>query len=147
MSSQDSATAQTSEPKPPTTIYENFGGESAFIELVERFYEYVEEDEVLRPMFPSELRGVKRRLYLFLIQFFGGPKTYSLERGHPRLRLRHAPFPITPEASQRWLRHMMNALEELLHDEEDANRQLAALQIRQYFTRVSGHLVNRPETD
>ena len=141
--------SQNSHPQPPrgVSIYEQFGGESAFTQLVGSFYERIDQDDSLRSMFPVDLGPAKRRLALFLVQLFGGPGTYSEERGHPRLRLRHAPFPITPEASQRWLSHMLSALDEQLSADDSADRILAGMQIRQYFERATGHLINRPAAE
>ena len=76
------------------TIYEAVGGEETFARLVENFYNAVQEDEVLRPIYPGDWDESKRTLKLFLMQYFGGPGDYSQERGHPRLRMRHAPFAI-----------------------------------------------------
>lgn len=143
MSSQDTH----HQPPRGASVYEQFGGERAFTHLVESFYQRIGRDDSLRSMFPADLGPAKRRLALFLMQLFGGPGTYSEERGHPRLRLRHAPFPITPEASQRWLSHMLSALDEQLSADDSANRNLAAMQIRQYFERATGHLINRPAAE
>lgn len=139
MSSQDSRLT----PPKGVSIYEQFGGEEAISRLVRRFYKRVEMDDALRSMFPDDLDQTIRRLTLFLVQLFGGPTTYSQERGHPRLRMRHAPFPITPEAGQRWLTHMLDALDEEIREDTSADRALASMQIRQYFERATGHLVNQ----
>lgn len=94
------------------TPYEQFGGEEFFTALVADFYAGVAADEVLRAMYPEEdLEPAERRLRLFLMQYWGGPKTYGDERGHPRLRMRHAPYPIDHDAKERWLRHMRAALD------------------------------------
>ena len=85
-------------------------GEVFFVDLVDTFYGSVAGDSLLRPMYPEDLSESRRHLTLFLIQYWGGPPTYQLERGHPRLRLRHAPFPITTEARDAWLAAMTNAL-------------------------------------
>lgn len=83
-----------------------------FDRLVEVFYAGVASDEVLRPLYPeADLSAARRRLGLFLAQYWGGPPTYSLERGHPRLRARHLPFWIGPDARERWLLHMRRAVE------------------------------------
>jgi hemoglobin len=96
------------------TFYEAVGGEETFRRLVHRFYEAVATDPVLRPLYPEEeLSGAEERLRMFLIQYWGGPRTYSDLRGHPRLRMRHAPFPVTPEARDAWLRHMGEAVDSL----------------------------------
>lgn len=82
-----------------------------FEALVARFYAGVAQDDVLRPLYPeADLRPAARRLALFLAQYWGGPRTYDQERGHPRLRMRHAPFPIDAIARDRWLAHMRAAL-------------------------------------
>ncbi|MDE3083249.1 MAG: globin [Acidobacteriota bacterium] len=85
-------------------------GESFFIELVDAFYENVVADPILRPMYPEDLSESRRHLQLFLIQYWGGPTTYSDERGHPRLRMRHVPFTIDDEARTAWLRAMRAAM-------------------------------------
>jgi len=91
--------------------YELMGGADTFDRLVSTFYAGVAEDPELRPMYPeADLAPAARRLRLCLEQYWGGPRTYSDERGHPRLRLRHAPFAVTPRARDRWLHHMEHAL-------------------------------------
>lgn len=95
------------------TVHALAGGDDAFLELVDRFYERVEQDEVLRPLYPEDLEPGKRHLGLFLAQYWGGPPTYSSERGHPRLRMRHAPFEITEDAAGRWAEHMRAAIVEM----------------------------------
>ena len=94
-------------------MYESVGGEPFFVDLVEGFYQGVENDEILRPMYPEDLADAKRHLVLFLVQYWGGPRTYLEERGHPRLRMRHAPFKITKRAREAWLTAMMTALNSL----------------------------------
>lgn len=96
------------------TFYEAVGGEPVFRLLAHRFYEGVAEDPVLRPMYPEEDLGpAQERLFLFLSQYWGGPRTYSDNRGHPRLRMRHAPFRVDRAAHDAWLRHMRVAVDEL----------------------------------
>lgn len=96
------------------TFYAAVGGHDTFVRLVDEFYRGVATDPVLRPMYPEEDLGpAAERLTLFLEQYWGGPTTYSDVRGHPRLRMRHAPFPVTPDARDHWLRHMRTALETL----------------------------------
>ena len=96
----------------PITPYHDFGGEDFFTALVADFYRGVADDPVLRPMYPeADLGPAERRLRLFLMQYWGGPGTYSEERGHPRLRMRHAPFPVDEQARDRWLAHMRAALD------------------------------------
>ncbi|RCV48926.1 globin [Marinitenerispora sediminis] len=96
------------------SFYDAVGGEAAFTRLVRRFYEGVADDPVLRPMYPEEDLGpAEERLRLFLIQYWGGPRTYSEQRGHPRLRMRHHPFRIGAVERDRWLAHMRAAVDEL----------------------------------
>jgi hemoglobin len=98
----------------PISLYERAGGTPFFEELVARFYDGVETDPVLRPVYPeADLAPARRRLTLFLIQYWGGPTTYDQERGHPRLRMRHAPFAIGPGERDRWLWHMRAAIADL----------------------------------
>ncbi len=101
-------------PPPPGTFYEQVGGEETFRRLVHRFYEGVAADPLLRPMYPEEDLGpAEERLRLFLMQYWGGPRTYSEARGHPRLRMRHAPFAVDRAAHDAWLRHMRTAVDGL----------------------------------
>lgn len=96
-----------------STPFDEFGGEVFFTDLVHAFYVRVTDDPILRPMYPEhELDGAERRLRLFLMQYWGGPDTYSRERGHPKLRMRHMPFHIDGEARDRWLSLMGQALAE-----------------------------------
>lgn len=96
------------------TLYDRAGGMPFFEALVGRFYEGVATDEVLRPLYPeADLAPATRRLTLFLAQYWGGPRTYDEERGHPRLRMRHFPFVIDPVARDRWLVHMRAAIADL----------------------------------
>jgi hemoglobin len=95
-------------------FYDAVGGEQTFTRLVRRFYEGVAADPVLRPLYPEEDLGpAEERLRLFLMQYWGGPRTYDETRGHPRLRMRHAPFAVDPAARDAWLRHMHDAVGEL----------------------------------
>jgi hemoglobin len=101
------------------TFYEQVGGEPTFRRLVHRFYEGVAADPDLRAMYPEEDLGpAEERLTLFLIQYWGGPRTYSEHRGHPRLRMRHAPFKVDRAAHDAWLRHMRDAVDSLELDAE-----------------------------
>lgn len=100
----------------PAVVYELVGGMPFFERLVDRFYAGVASDAPLLSLYPDvddDLAGPRRRLTLFLAQYFGGPRTYDEERGHPRLRMRHAPFAIDAEARDRWLTHMRAAIDEL----------------------------------
>jgi hemoglobin len=93
------------------SLFDRAGGMAFFADLVARFYAAVETDPILRPLYPeADLAGAQHRLTLFLAQYWGGPRTYDLERGHPRLRMRHAPFAIGPAARDRWLSLMRAAL-------------------------------------
>jgi hemoglobin len=105
------------------TFYDQVGGHETFARLVHRFYEGVAEDAALRALYPdADLGAAEERLLLFLEQYWGGPTTYSDQRGHPRLRMRHSPFAVTPDQRDRWLTHMRAAvdslgLERTLHDQ------------------------------
>ena len=95
------------------TPFQTFGGHTFFESLVNAFYARVEQDEILRPMYPpGSLEAAKWRLRSFLEQYWGGPTDYSDQRGHPRLRMRHAGFHIDSAARDRWLAHMRAALDE-----------------------------------
>ena len=96
------------------SFYAAIGGHETFVRLVDEFYRGVADDPVLRPMYPEQDLGpAAERLTLFLEQYWGGPTTYSDERGHPRLRMRHAPFKVNPDARDRWLLHMRAAVDSL----------------------------------
>ena len=95
-------------------VFDAAGGEPTFRRLVERFYSGVATDPVLRPVYPeADLSGATERLTLFLIQYWGGPNTYSQKRGHPRLRMRHQPFAIGQRERDAWLEHMKAAVDSL----------------------------------
>jgi hemoglobin len=104
------------------TFYAEIGGEPTFRALVARFYAGVREDPILRPMYPADdWDGAETRLRMFLEQYWGGPRTYSDNRGHPRLRMRHAPFAVDEKARDAWLSHMRDAVDSLeLSAEQDA---------------------------
>ena len=107
----------------PETFYEQVGGEPTFRFIVRRFYEEVAKDELLRPIYPEEDLGpAEERLRLFLIQYWGGPTTYSEQRGHPRLRMRHAPFKVGPTERDAWLRCMRIAVDEAGLQQEHRER-------------------------
>lgn len=114
---------------------------SFFVDLVDGFYAGVSEDPLLRPLYPEDLTEPKRHLAGFLAQYWGGPSTYSDERGHPRLRMRHAPFAIGAGERDAWLRHMLRSLDAV------AGRRgtpvPAVDRIRGYLTDAAGFLVNR----
>nr|WP_079727948.1 globin [Okibacterium fritillariae] len=97
-----------------SNFYDEVGGRPVFQKLVHEFYRGVAGDPVLKPMYPEEDLGpAEERLLLFLEQYWGGPGTYSEQRGHPRLRMRHMPFKVNPDARDRWLLHMRAALDTL----------------------------------
>lgn len=121
------------------TLYDLVGGAATFRRMVDAFYARVEADPVLRPMFPADMDEGKRAQFLFLSQFFGGPTTYSEERGHPRLRMRHAPFVIDREARDHWLSHMLAAVDEV-GIEEPMRGTMA-----DYFERASLFMINQDE--
>ncbi|HEX2075754.1 MAG TPA: globin [Geodermatophilus sp.] len=104
------------------TFYEEVGGAATFARLVSRFYAGVRSDPVLAPLYPQDdWEGAEARLRMFLEQYWGGPTTYSQQRGHPRLRMRHAPFAIGPVEREAWLTHMREAVDSLeLSPEQDA---------------------------
>ncbi len=97
----------------PLTFYDAVGGEATFRRIIGRFYQQVAADEILQPIYPEDDLGpAEERLRLFLMQYWGGPHTYSEQRGHPRLRMRHAPFTIGPIERDAWLRCMRIAVDE-----------------------------------
>ena len=121
------------------SVYELAGGEPAFRLLVRRFYARVAGDPVLRRVYPEEdLSGATERLTLFLIQYWGGPSTYSEQRGHPRLRMRHQPFAIGRAERDAWLEHMTAAVESL--DVAPAVRKA----LLDYFATASTAMINTP---
>jgi len=109
---------------PEATPYERWGGDPFFVALVDRFYEGVATDPVLRPMYPEDLAESKEHLALFLAQYWGGPDRYNQLRGAPRLRMRHAPFVIGSAASEAWLKHMTAAVHAAGLDPDDEERML-----------------------
>ncbi|MBC7814788.1 MAG: globin [Burkholderiales bacterium] len=121
------------------SIYELAGGEATFARLVDAFYTRVEADPMLRSMFPDDLEAGKHWQFLFLMQYFGGPTRYAEERGHPRLRMRHQPFPIGLAARDAWLGHMLAAIDAVGIAEP------ARSAMRQYFVSASAFMVNTVE--
>lgn len=120
------------------TLFDQVGGEAFFVRLVDAFYEAVEADETLRPMYPEDLTDARRHLTLFLVQYWGGPRTYQEERGHPRLRMRHAPFRVTKTARDAWLAAMGRALESVRDELNDEERE----ELTSYFTMAANQLRN-----
>lgn len=119
------------------TVFELVGGQPFFDALVERFYAHVERDAELRSLYPEDLAPGKRALALFLGQYWGGPPLYSAEKGHPRLRMRHAPFPIDERARNAWLTAMLAAVDEA--DAPDVARRM----LHEYFESASTAMINR----
>lgn len=121
-------------------MYEAIGGEAALTRIVHRFYQGVAEDPVLRAIYPQQdLSSAEERLRLFLIQYWGGPGTYSERRGHPRLRMRHMRFRVTPTARKHWLASMRRALdEERLPGRVDQT-------LWEYFLTAADAMVNSPD--
>ncbi len=120
-----------------TNYYELFGGEPFFADLVSQFYARVATNEILRPMYPErDMAGAARRLQMFLEQYWGGPTTYSEERGHPRLRMRHAGFKIGPAAKEAWLTCMREAVEGMEMDSA------AQEKLWRYLEGAAEHLLN-----
>ncbi len=131
----------TNNPNPGVSASESFydkvGGHATFVALIDRFYAGVADDPPLRALYPEQDLGpAAERLRMFMEQYWGGPKTYSEQRGHPRLRLRHGPFAVTPAQRDRWLHHMLGALDSLDLDPEDDET------MRDYLTRAAQFMVN-----
>jgi hemoglobin len=117
-------------PENADSFYDAVGGEETFHRMIGRFYAEVAQDEVLRPIYPEQDLGpAEERLRLFLMQYWGGPHTYSDRRGHPRLRMRHAPFKIGPIERDAWLRCMRIAVDEANLDEEHRQQLWAYLEM------------------
>ena len=124
------------------SFYEAVGGAETFHKLAAAFYREVARDEVLRPLYPEQDLGpAERRLRMFLEQYWGGPRTYSDERGHPRLRMRHMPFRIGPIERDAWLRCMHIAVGEIDPEALDDAHRRALLD---YLEMAANSLVNSP---
>jgi hemoglobin len=121
------------------SFYEEIGGFETFRRIVGRFYAGVADDDLLRPLYPeADLGPAEERFLLFLVQYWGGPTTYSDQRGHPRLRMRHAPFVVDLAARDRWLSHFRVALDEAaLTPAQDA-------QFWDYVMHAATFMVNTP---
>jgi hemoglobin len=120
------------------SLYERAGGTPFFETLVARFYDGVARDPVLRAVYPeADLAPAQRRLTMFLVQYWGGPRTYDQERGHPRLRMRHAPFSIGPEERERWLASMRAAIGQLAPPPDVAD------ELERYFAMAAEAMRNR----
>ncbi len=120
------------------TPYERWGGADFFRTLVDRFYEGVSTDPVLRVLYPDDLTESKEHLALFLMQYWGGPTTYDELRGHPRLRMRHAPFLIGSTEADAWLRHMTDAARAAGMAAEDE------AELLDYLSTAARSLINAP---
>ncbi len=121
-----------------TTLYDLVGGDAWFVDLVDRFYGGVADDPVLRPLYPEDLTASRAHMAGFLVQYWGGPGTYSEQRGHPRLRMRHNPFVIGPTERDAWMAHMTDAVRAAALDPE------VEQQVLDYFEMASAHLINHP---
>ena len=120
------------------SLFDRVGGEPLFVQLVDAFYDAVEHDETLRPMYPEDLTEPRRHLMLFLVQYWGGPRTYTQERGHPRLRMRHLPFRITKSVRDAWLAAMDSALLSVRDQLSDEQHE----EMSSYFSMVAQQLKN-----
>lgn len=118
------------------SVYDAVGGTPWFEALIDRFYAGVAADPLLRPLYPDDLTDSKDHMVKFLVQYWGGPTTYSEERGHPRLRMRHAPFVITVAERNAWFAHMVQAIEA---GELDAELEA---QMIGYFDMAATHMIN-----
>ena len=123
-------------------LFARVGGEQFFTDLVDHFYLAVAGDPLLRPLYPDDLLESRRHLALFLMQYWGGPSTYNEQRGHPRLRMRHAPFVVGPAERDAWLRHMRSAVDRMV--ETDRLTASDAEEMRSYFDMAAHSLVNAP---
>ena len=118
------------------TLYDAVGGAAWFDQLVDHFYAGVAADSRLRHMYPEDLSGPKKHTSAFLAQYWGGPTTYSDERGHPRLRMRHARFSIGPRERDAWLHHMLDAVAAM---DPDPSVEAA---LGDYFAQAATHMIN-----
>ncbi|MBU3062748.1 globin [Nocardia sp. NEAU-G5] len=136
------STSSQASPAEPASFYAAVGGAETFHKLVAAFYREVARDEVLRPLYPEQDLGpAERRLRMFLEQYWGGPRTYSDERGHPRLRMRHMPFRVGPVERDAWLRCMHIAVGEIDSAAMDDAHRRALLD---YLEMAANSLVNSP---
>ena len=120
------------------SLYEQVGGDAFFTDLVDRFYAAVEQDAVLRPLYPDDLQPAKHWLTEFLVQYWGGPRRYDQTRGHPRLRMRHFPFAIGQLERDRWWTHMAAAVRAA---DVDA---AVERELLDYFQMAATAMINRP---
>ena len=120
-----------------TSLYDRVGGHKFFVELVECFYQRVETDPGLRPLYPEDLAPGKVHLAAFLAQYWGGPRNYSRKRGHPRLRQRHMSFPIGHKERDAWVSHMIYALSSMELSKDEATI------MEDYFKSTATFMINR----
>jgi hemoglobin len=123
-------------------LFDRVGGEQFFFDLIDSFYLGVGGDPLLRPLYPDDLTEPKHHLALFLVQYWGGPSTYNETRGHPRLRMRHAPFIIGPAERDAWLRHMNAAVARMVETERLTPPD--AEELDAYFVMAAQSLLNAP---
>ena len=125
------------------SLYE-IAGPDFFIRLVDVFYDGIETDQVLLPLYPevSDTKGARQRLALFLIQYWGGPDTYMQERGHPRLRMRNAPFVIGALERDHWLMHMATAIEQTITEIDEAYREHVTTELANYMVNAAEAMRN-----
>jgi hemoglobin len=124
------------------TFYDAVGGAATFRAIVARFYAQVSDDEILRPLYPEDdLAGAEERLRMFLEQYWGGPRTYSEQRGHPRLRMRHVPYRISPLERDAWLRCMHTAVASIDGDTLDDEHRRELLN---YLEMAAHSMMNAP---
>lgn len=121
------------------SLYEQIGGAQTIRALVEAFYPKVQAHPLLAPLFPEDIEPVMERQYWFLTQYLGGPPLYTEKRGHPMLRARHLPFPITPERAEAWLHCMAKAIDEV------GIQGLAREQIWSRLVMTAHHMINQPQ--
>ncbi len=130
------------------SVFQAVGGQPFFDQLVERFYAVVADDDVLLPLYPDQhdLGPARERLAMFLAQYWGGPTTYSEQRGHPRLRMRHVPFVIGDAERDHWVAAMQTALDATMPGTPLDPELQAVVHARmsEYFTMSAAHLVNQP---
>lgn len=119
-----------------SSIYDHIGGQLTIDNLVDVFYAKIEADPELRAIFPDDLEPGKHWQKLFLAQLFGGPMLYNQQRGHPRLRMRHMSFSVSPRSAELWLKHMHAAIDEIGIQEPERSAMF------EYFDRAAPHMIN-----
>ena len=117
------------------TIYQRLGADNLQL-LVDRFYDLVQENEVIAPLFKDDFETIKKKQFMFLSQFLGGPQLYSIAFGHPRMRMRHLPHKITDQSKEEWLKCMKEAINQLDIDDE------FKITLYDCFPKVAQHMVN-----